>query len=417
MGLIMDMNYEVCIGLDWADQKHDLAIWEQGSGKTRHCVVNSRPESLDEFVMSLRRRCPEGRFAVCLEQKRGAVVYALSKYDFIDLYPINPASLHWYRASIRPSGAKSDPGDAALLLDFLQRHPERLTRLEPDTVEVRKLRGLCEERRKSVDERTRLTNRLQATLKESFPQALDVTGQDLYGNLALDFLERWPLLQDLQQASKREIEAFYASHRTTHENRDRALALWRHGQALTQDRAVLDVALIKMPSLMRQLRELNRTVQQYDRAIKALESSLEEVALFASFPGAGPALAPRLAAAFGSDRSRWSVARDVSNYLGVSPVTESSGRQHWVHWRWSCPKFLRQTMVEYAWQSTKQCAWARAYYDAQRGRGASHQQALRSLALKWTRIMFRCWKKREPYDESRYLDSLSQRAPWYRQCA
>ena len=50
----------------------------------------------------------------------------------------------------------------------------------------------------------------------------------------------------------------------------------------------------------------------------------------------------------------------------------------------------------------------RAYYDQQRARGAGHQAALRSLAFKWIRIIFRCWKKREEYDEVKYLQALKK---------
>jgi hypothetical protein len=46
--------------------------------------------------------------------------------------------------------------------------------------------------------------------------------------------------------------------------------------------------------------------------------------------------------------------------------------------------------------------WAEAFYAQQRARGASHQSALRALAFKWARILFRCWQDRAPYDEAKY---------------
>jgi transposase len=85
--------------------------------------------------------------------------------------------------------------------------------------------------------------------------------------------------------------------------------------------------------------------------IEALFSSLPDAELFAALPGAGPHLAPRLLAAFGSDRSRFSSAQEIQRYCGIAPVRESSGKKNWVHWRWSCPIFLRQTFVEWANQS------------------------------------------------------------------
>jgi hypothetical protein len=45
----------------------------------------------------------------------------------------------------------------------------------------------------------------------------------------------------------------------------------------------------------------------------------------------------------------------------------------------------------------------------QRDKGSSHQPALRALAFKWLRILYRCWQTRTPYDESVYLNALKKR--------
>ena len=42
-------------------------------------------------------------------------------------------------------------------------------------------------------------------------------------------------------------------------------------------------------------------------------------------------------------------------------------------------------------------------------RGAPHNTAVRALAFKWQRIMFRCWKDRTPYDDARYKAALNTR--------
>jgi len=92
-----------------------------------------------------------------------------------------------------------------------------------------------------------------------------------------------------------------------------------------------------------------------------------------------------------------------------TPVTERSGKRKWVHFRWACPKFLRQSFHEWAGHSIVQSAWARAYYQQQRDRGSDHHAAVRALAFKWIRIVFRCWKDRVAYDESKYLAALAKR--------
>jgi hypothetical protein len=55
---------------------------------------------------------------------------------------------------------------------------------------------------------------------------------------------------------------------------------------------------------------------------------------------------------------------------------EKSGKKKWVHFRWACPKFLRQSFHEWAGHSISQSTWARAYYQQQRGRGKDHHAAV-----------------------------------------
>jgi hypothetical protein len=64
--------------------------------------------------------------------------------------------------------------------------------------------------------------------------------------------------------------------------------------------------------------------------------------------------------------------------------------------------------VEWAALSIPHCYWAKAYYEQQRAGGSTHQEALRALAFKWIRIVYRCWQNRTPYDEARYLNTLKR---------
>jgi transposase len=107
-----------------------------------------------------------------------------------------------------------------------------------------------------------------------------------------------------------------------------------------------------------------------------------------------------LLAAFGADRDRFQTALEVQEFSGIAPVTERSGKAIWVHRRLACPKFLLQTFHEFANCAWRFCAWSKLYYQQQRGRGKDHHAAVRALAYKWIRIMFRCWKDRTPYVDS-----------------
>ena len=96
---------------------------------------------------------------------------------------------------------------------------------------------------------------------------------------------------------------------------------------------------------------------------------------------------------------------------GIAPVTEASGKSRRVHWRMACSKLLRQSFHEFAAQSIPWCDWAKAYYLTLRERGKKHNAAVRALAFKWLRIMFRRWKSKTAYDDAVYMTSLKQRSP------
>jgi transposase len=398
------------IGLDWADQEHQVCLQAVGSARVEHQVVAQRPEALQEWARQLRARFPQGRVAIALEQSRGALIYALMSYDFLLLYPVPGKTLADYRKAFFGSGAKGDPRDAELLLELLRCHRERLRLWAPDDVPTRHLGLLNEQRRKLVEDRTALTNRLGSLLKESFPQALDWMGE-LGKAPASEFLAKWPSLAAVQKERASTLRQFYRRHfRLPPEELEQRLAQIRQAQPLTSDPAVLETNALIVPLLAAQLRTLHASIEPVEAAIAKLFSEHPDYHLWEILPGAGKALAPRLLVAFGTDRKRYQNAGELQTFSGVAPVTASSGKSRWVHWRWACPKFLRQTFHEFAAQSIARSTWARAYYFEQLARGKHHHAAVRALAFKWIRILYRCWKNHTPYSEELYLQALRQRA-------
>ena len=397
------------IGLDWADQQHAMCLQEAGTTRREALKLDQTPEALQAWIQQLRARFGGRPVAIAVEQSRGALIYALMHVDFLHLYPVNPQTLAKLRQAFYPSGAKDDPSDAQLLLELLLTHRHHLRVWVPDDVLTRSIQLLTEGRRKLVDERTALTNQLTAALKIYFPQALDWFG-DLHTGRACAFLQRWPSLQQLQSATTSSVRKFYRRQGYRGEDKLEQLIKNIHrALPLTEDPAVVLASTMMVHALVKQIPSLTDSIAEYDRQIAALFKKHDDSTLFGSFPGAGPTLAPRLLAAFGSDRNRFEFAAEIQQLSGIAPVTEKSGKACWVHWRWSCSKFLRQSFQEFAAQSILKSVWARAYYQQQRHRGQSHHAALRALAYKWIRILFRCWKDRTPYDEATYFKSLQLR--------
>ena len=395
--------------ISWADKKHCLVVRSAPSATPRRHLVDHKPEALDAWFLQLRKDHPQGRIAVAIEQSRGPVLYALMKYDFLALYPVNPRCLADYRRAFKISGAKDDPLDGDLLCELICTHADRLRVLTIEDVPTRQLRLLVEARRGFVDDRTGLSNRLGAALKCYYPAALELIGEDLTTMMALEFLRRWPNLAKLKAAKPATLRAFFYAHNSRSEQRiAQRLEALKQAVALTEDPALLEPLQLQMERLVQQLRTLHQTVEQYDLRIKKVFGQHTEAWLFKDLPGCGPVLAPRLAAAFGTIRANFESSDDLLCFSGVAPVKKESGNQKIVHFRYARPIFYHQSIVEFAKCSIGQCEWARLLYEHQLGKGKSRWAAIRMVAFKWLRILWRCWQDRQPYQESKYLRSLQR---------
>ncbi|MFZ4539113.1 IS110 family transposase, partial [Propionivibrio sp.] len=203
-------TFTAYVGIDWADTKHDVCLQAADSDQREFACIPHQMSLIDDWAKALHKRFG-GTIAVALELAKGPIVYALQKYNFFVLFPINPSTLAKYREAFKPSRAKDDPTDAELALDLLLHHPERFKPIQPQSVTMRTLLSLTEHRRELVDDKIRLTNRLTNALKQYYPQALDWFEQrDTI--LFCDFLTRWPTLSQVKQARQTSLKAFFHAH-------------------------------------------------------------------------------------------------------------------------------------------------------------------------------------------------------------
>jgi transposase len=298
------------------------------------------------------------------------LIHALQSYDFLVLYPLHPLTVAKFREAFKASGAKSDPLDTDQILQILTKHLELLRPLNPDTVETRLLGRLSQDRRKTVDLRTSHIEGLSAALKEYFPQALEAVGGNLASRLAGDFLQKWPTLEAFQQAKPSTLKRFLYGHNVRSPQRiEKVLELAKMAQPLTTDPAIVESGRRLAQMHAQAIQTLNPIIADYDHRIEQVFNQHPEVKLFNQLPGAGPALAPRLLAFFGTDRARYAKANNVQSFCGVAPVTRSSGNTKAVFMRRACPKFARQTFHEFARLSIATSQWARNYVDYYKGKG------------------------------------------------
>jgi transposase len=397
-------RFAALMGIDWSEKEQVISLQDTRTGAVELQWLEHTPEAIGHWARALRERFGGEPIAVAVEQTRGALIYALLQYEFLVLYSINPKALASYRESFRLSGAKDDPTDADLLRDYLQQHRDRLRAWQPDPVQLRALRLLVEQRRRWVDDCKRWSLRLRSRLLEYFPQAVSDLGGASSPQL-WQFLLRWPTLQKAQRSADHTLERFFGKLGCRHHTIQARIQTIRQSVPLTTDEAVLRVHPLLVQGLCRQLLQARETIGQLEQQIAPLFESHPDQHLFASLPGAGPQRAPRLLVAFGEDRQRWT-SRTLSCFSGIAPVTRQSGQTRWVHHRFVCPKYLKQTFHEFAAGSIPHSLWASAFYQWQRQQGTKHHAAVRALAFKWIRIITRCWQDRVPYDEQHYLEAL-----------
>jgi transposase len=401
--------YQATVGIDWADQKHDVFV-RFTNGDSYRRKIDSRPEAIQEWLLELRCACAEGKIAIALEQRRGALFYQLCTHlNWIDLYPVNPHSLSSFRLTFFSSRAKDDPIDSQLLEELVRTHSDRLRPYWPESVTERKLDQYGRHRRSLLDLATKTELKLISTLKQYFPLAVNLfAAVGMKSDIALSFLSRWPTLSELQRAKAHTVRSFFYAHNSRSRSRiEKRLQQIGHAHNVTDDLALIEPLVLTTKCLVGQLRQFNHAIKEFDHKIKELFKSHPDHFLFENFPGAGEQLAPRLLSLFGSDRARWADATDIQKYSGIAPVLERSGKSVWVHRRLSRPKFICQTFHEFAQQSVQHSSWANQFYQHQRDSGKSHHSAIRALAFKWIRIICACWKANKPYDESFYLQALA----------
>jgi len=394
------------IGFDWGYSKHAYALRDR-SGKQTQGTLEASPEQLHSWLAQLQPKY--NNLALAIEGTPASVMAVLAQYPSITVYPINPASSERFRKAFVPSGAKDDLPDAQVLLDMVYTHADKFRAWEAPDQLTHKLNKLVQARREMVDRRTRTLQRLTSLLRDYYPQALELV-HSLSGPLALEFLERWPDLISLKAARPGTIKTFYYKHNVRSAQLvEQRLKRIKEARALTTDEAIVSVAVLQVQELIAELAVFHKHIPKLDKAIEQTFQQHPDAHLFRDLPGAGKQMAPRLCAAFGTDRQCFPDAASFQKHAGVVPVIEKSGQQCWVHWRWNAPAFLRQSLVEWAGLSILWSAWAKRYYDKAKASKKKHSVILRALAAKWVRILWKCWTTQTPYNEELYLKALAEK--------
>jgi transposase len=408
------------IGIDWAEEFHDIALGTQEKGVIEQFRIQHRPDgvaSLVERALGLEPDPAEVR--VVIQTRHGLLVEALVDAGFTVL-PFNPDLVARRRG---PARKKDDAEDARICcLLALDRH-QTLKTLIPHGEIGGELRAIGRDDERAARDQRRLLNRLRADLQTTYPAALAIAGQDLGAPTVLRLLERWSTQGELAQASRDELEAFARAGRHGWPDRfaNRVIDALAAPSLPTKDYLVrakatgIRLAAVQLLALHEAHRgwearmgELllgrrrtggNHTVKDPDPG-----NTFPDGDIYLSFPGLGDRLAARVAGEIGEHIDQFDSPNGLQCYAGRAPVTRRSGKNEFVlARRLAHNRYLGAAVHQRAFCSLTRSGWAREFYDAKIAAKKSHHNALRALGNRWLEILWHCLTKGVLYDEDLHV--------------
>jgi transposase len=394
-------------GIDWADTKHDVVVLDDAGRQIASKRVPHTKAGLSDlirFLEGITGPSQKEQLACISETNRGLLITTLLEAGF-HVFPVNPKTVDRRRVA---SGAKTDLIDAYLLAKLGRSDLADLRKLQPDSPLIQELKGLTRDQEQLIQMQTRLVNQLTACLKAYYPVALSLFSK-LHQRSTLRFLQTYPTPQRAMAASVEQLTSVLkqAGHPKAEQVAAKLYATL-HQPQLTADPITTRTKSRLMLALVGQLLPLLEQIAAYEKEIEALFLTHADSAIFASLPGAGKRLAPRLLAELGDERTRYEHRTSVQALAGTAPVLFQSGNYTKAHKRHACLKPLRNALYQVAWQSTQTEPWAKDYYRRKRTEGKSHSVALRALSNVWVRILYALWINHTCYERATF--EAAQRA-------
>ncbi len=387
-------------GIDWASEKHDVLI-EDPAGKELLAATFAHDED-GVSALCAALGCFEVEVAA-IERPDGLLVDRLLESG-VRVLALHPNQVKAARDRFRASGGKSDRFDRFVLCELARTDRHRFRLLEPDSDQTKALRALTRAREDLVGARVALANQLRAELERSWPGPIRLFSH-LDSPISLAFLARYPSPQDARGLGEKRLAAFLKAHRYPNPKtpaelleRLRSAPSGRAGQAETRTRRQIVLGL-------------TRTLTVISEQIRELESEITDALnahpdgeIFRSFFSSPDSVicAATLLAEIGDCRARYPHRDAIAADGGQAPVADESGKRKHAKFRWACNKRLRNALATLAHNTRRWNPWAADRYANARQRGHNHRRALRTLGRAWSRIIWRCWQNRTPYDPKRH---------------
>ncbi len=391
----------IFVGIDWSERHHDICVLDADGERVARTRVADGVEGVAELhgVLATYAEEPE-EVVVGIETDRGLLVGALVAAGY-RVYAINPLSVDRYRDRHATSGAKSDAGDAKVLADLVRtdRHNHRPVAGDSELAEEVKL--LARAHQTFCWERQRHANRLRSALREFYPAALEAFGTGLASSDAVAILSIAPTPELGRRLSRSKIAVALRRGGRKRNVDARAESIQRalRSEQLRVSAGLEETYGVITSSLIGLIATLNTQIAGYERTLHGTFEQHPDAEIILSLPGLGSTLGARVLGEFGDDPTRYADARARRNYAGTSPITKASGTRRVVLARFARNERLSDACHLWAFAALSRSPGARRYYDLQRERGKTHNQALRALANRLVGILHGCLAHGEIYRE------------------
>jgi transposase len=388
------------VGWDWASRSHAVAVVDERGQLVDRWALEHGEAAIADALRRLARHGPAAALPVAIERADGVVVDRLLEAGH-PVVPVHAGAFHAARPRWGAAGAKSDPGDAYKLADYLRTDGHRLGRLRPPDAPTRHLQALVRARADHVAARVAAANQLAALLGAHWPGAAAVFAR-LDSDIALDFLERYPTPEAAARLGEGRMAAFLRRH--SYCGRRSAAELLGRLRAAPAAVARLDPEVLAecVRAQARLLRTLLATIADLDRAIAAALPEHPKAALLAPLPRVGEVNLAQILAEVGPVLERAADVDQAAAEVGAVPVTKTSGKARAVCFRWAANARARQALSTWADNSRHTSAWAAKLYRDARARGKRHPHAVRILMRAWLRVVWACWHTGTAYDPARH---------------
>jgi len=388
-------------GIDWASERHAVCVLDDAGKTITAFQIAHSADGFDQLVIRLCRLGDPAGLPVAIERPDGRLVDRLLEAGH-PVVPVQSNAIKAWRDAEVLSGAKSDPGDAAVIAEYLRLRHHRLRPLQPFSPQTRALRAVVRTRDDLIAARVAASNQLSSCLEAFWPGAKAVFA-DVESPIALDFLTRYPTPESAQRLGERRMTAFCVKH--GYSGRRPAaelLARLRAAPAGLTGTVEVDARRDAVLALVGVLRALNQSIKDLDRSVVAHLGEHPDAEIFTSLPRSGRISAAQVLAEWGDCRQAYDGPDAVAALSGIVPVTKASGKHRVVSFRWACNKRFRQAICTLADNSRHASPWAAKVYADAIARGCDHPHAIRVLARAWVRVIWRCWIDQVPYDPAKH---------------